>query len=257
MFKMKSRLVAGAVFVALSATTSLAPQPVASAAPSFRTDTTATMEGRKLIKTGSEDDASKRLRNKAGRVVTMVQKAKSKHGRYDYRKMNKYDNTHVKWRREAAAYLIWLGKDVTHLSRAERKKVEAFKPKRPYAKVKFDDGGAVPAVRRGGNGGGKVCTGWTGYLITDSVQLPFPGIVKYWIFLNSCHTNALQYAMALEAGAFALFGAFFPPSIPVVETIAFLEGVVGVGYIELAQSNSGLNSILVTKDVARLALVSQ
>ncbi len=66
-----------------------------------------------------------------------------------------------------------------------------------------------------------------------------------------------KYALGLEAGASAVFGAFFPPSVPVVETIAFLEGIVGVGYIELAQSNSGLNAILLTKDVARLALVSQ
>ncbi|WP_375422801.1 hypothetical protein [uncultured Friedmanniella sp.] len=197
------------------------------------------------------------MRNKAARVVTLVQKAKTKHGHYDYRKMDKYDNNHVKWRRQAAAYLIWLGKDVTHLSRAERKKVQTFKPKRSFAKVKFDDDDEVLAVRNAGNGGGKVCTGWTGYLISDSVQVPFPGIFKYWLFLNSCHTNALKYAMIVEAGAFALFGAFFPPAIPVVETIAFLEAVVGAGYVELAQSNSGLNAILITKDVARLALVSQ
>ncbi len=57
MFRIKSRLMVGAVIVAVTASTFLAAEPVASASPSAMTNATATMNGRKVIKAGWDDDA--------------------------------------------------------------------------------------------------------------------------------------------------------------------------------------------------------
>ncbi len=257
MSRLTSRLTAAGAIFALTLTTFGAAQP-AVAAPASTSATSGshpTEKGRHVVAGGRASDLSAKRVRKAEIVVNMVRRAKSKKGRYDYRKLNKYDRKHSTWRRQAAATIIWLGKPLDHLSKRELAKVKQYVPSRSYNKVKFDNHkkqrGTVTSF-----GQNHHCTGWSGYILDQSQEVPYPGFTKLWLFLNSCHSNALQFVIASEALAMTLLGFIFPPAAIVLEPAAFVYGL-GALYIQLCQANSKYNALLITQDFDRLRLLSQ
>lgn len=117
-------------------------------------------------------------------AVDIIRRAVSKDGKtLDYKKANKYDKGEVGVRRQLAATYLWSGRKVSHISKAELKKV-----KKHISKKKKPKGFSHERVQSFGTS----CPGNSGVTTVYDKH----GARRGWaVYLNQCQTTAITATM--------------------------------------------------------------
>lgn len=146
----------------------------------------------------------------------------------NYAKADKFDLGRARARRQFTRALIYTGARVTHLSKAERRKVMAYQPARRVS----------PAAT--------FCEGDSRYTYVNPRGPRF--IYRQW--LNSCQTDALLQWMkgcATIAGILAGLSLAVPPALSITLATTVLC-VLGGAVVEHYQNVSSLSAIWIKDD---------
>jgi hypothetical protein len=143
----------------------------------------------------------------------------------DYRAADTYDRGRVTFRRKFAAGVLVSGGRITHLSKAERRRVRAYIPKGdPYRALPHD------ARDR------PKCQGYSGDLVRKK---PRPRHTEVWY--NSCQTALIIFASTSIAALVGVLGVF--PLLTFTAVVVSAIVALGTAYIAYRRDLSPVMSI--------------
>lgn len=176
----------------------------------------------------------------------------------DYKKADKFDHGRTTFRRKSVAWFAWGGGKIKNISKAERKKVRSYFPKRSHHDVRFEDkidaaqtvsplgASSVDAgPSRAPAKAGWTCTGTRKVIYVDSRIIK--NTYARQIYLDSCAANVAQYAAGAGVIAFGVLAFYFPPS---AEVALWGGAILGLGAltIELFQDSSSKDAVVIRDD---------
>jgi hypothetical protein len=163
----------------------------------------------------------------------ILNKALSKKGTLDYKKANAYDKRETAIRRQVAAGVLWSGRKVTNISRAERAKVKKYLPKKRASAFSLTNSRGLPD--------GPKCTGNSGW---RNIYDQYGTKRGYMVLLNSCETSNVVIA----AGMCAFVGAIvtLASGSPYAAGVGATAAICGLGGLLIDEVRDWSN----TKSVA-------
>ena len=241
--RLRTIVLSGAVTLALLAgtpsTAGAAPTETAQAAAAAAGKDSPHKDWRKALNKSQKADvlAGTRIFQKS------INKA---HTTLDYKKANKYDNGRNTARRQFAAGWLYWGKRISHISKAERKKVRAYLPTTPLpspallrAKGLLTADAKADLLKAG-----LACTG-VSKQDTKSWPSYGGGDMTADFYFNSCDTDIIIAAGGVAAVLAGVIGAMVKHAAA-TGIIAVVGGIMGLGavWFDYCQRRSGVDATI-------------